>query len=332
MTSRPLVLHLVDDTTPGGVTRVLDFLCTNADLARTARHVVQVVPKNASLPNLQADVIVSHLAISWRFLPALISFRARHAGTPIVHVEHSYTEASTALNVPIKARFFALLRTAYALFNQVVAVSPEQADWMTRRKLVSDAALWVIPSAVSLARFRRLDAPKGQVRVFAAIGRLHPQKGFDTVIKAFKEVRGADLELRICGSGPEEAHLRALAAGDARISFCGFADDPGTFLSGADAVVVPSRWEAYGLVALEARAAGRTVLASHVDGLPSSAGETAHLVEAQTPKGWQQAISRVAGKDCSPSDPHRAATAERDFVSRWQDLLETCLQTTRKAA
>ena len=45
MKQRPKVLHLVDDTTAGGVMRVLDFLRTDSDLAQTANHEVRSVTR-----------------------------------------------------------------------------------------------------------------------------------------------------------------------------------------------------------------------------------------------------------------------------------------------
>jgi len=52
MTRRPTVLHLVDDTTAGGVMRVVDFLVTSGDLQAQARHVTQQVARG-DLRNLK---------------------------------------------------------------------------------------------------------------------------------------------------------------------------------------------------------------------------------------------------------------------------------------
>lgn len=332
MKQRPIVLHLIDDTTPGGVTALLDYICSSTELARSARHMMQVVPKNTASVAQRADVIVSHLAINWRSLPGLIACRARHAATPMIHVEHSYTEASTALNVPVKLRFFTLLRTAYALFDHVVSVSPQQAGWMRRRKLVNENALRVITPVVPLAPFRGLPVPDHPVRVIGAVGRLHRQKGFDVLITAFRALRDTDCALRICGTGPEEASLRTLAQGDRRISFDGFAEQTTEFLSGVDAVALPSRWEAFGLVALEARAAGRAVLASDIDGLPSSAGPSAVLVSHSTPQAWTQALSDLIGTRGAATDPTRADGAEEAFITAWTDLVKACGPQQNRAA
>ncbi|KEP71188.1 glycosyl transferase [Thioclava dalianensis] len=318
---RPLVLHLVDDATPGGVTRVLDQIRSCTLMARDARHEVRPVSRKGGLPRVQADLIVSHLAISWRSLPALISFRARHSGTPLVHVEHSYTEGFTALNVPFKARFFTLLRTAYALFDRVVAVSAPQANWLARRGLVRSDVLQVITPVVDLSAFRALNTPQGPALRIGAIGRLHRQKGFDTLIDAVRSLPQREISLHIHGTGEEEAALKARAAGDPRIVFHGHSEDPAAVMSHLDIVAMPSRWEAFGLVALEARAAGRPIVASGVDGLSQSAGPQALIVSTPSAEAWAAALSARLKRGSTPGAMDRCATAEREFAAAWGQLL-----------
>ena len=96
-----------------------------------------VVPRGRfSAPALDDDIIVSHLSVSWRNLPQLVALRARYADRTLIHVEHSYTAAFTGLKVRHRTRFFALLRTAYSLFDRLVAVSEAQGRWLAERGLV----------------------------------------------------------------------------------------------------------------------------------------------------------------------------------------------------
>lgn len=321
MTHRPHVLHLIDDTTAGGVMRVLDHIQRCPLMAATARHSLLAVTRGKSLPAVRADVIVSHLTISWRALPALIVFRARHATTPIVHVEHSYTGAFSALNVTSKARFQTLLRTAYALFDRVVAVSEAQAGWMTARGLVSAESLQVIRPVVDLAGFRALARPDRPLRTIGAIGRLDRQKGFDVLIPAFRALTARDLRLDIYGEGPERAALEALAAGDPRIVFRGLAA-PEQALAAVDVVAMPSRWEAFGLVALEARAAGRPLVMSGVDGLAGQAtGETA-TVPSLSVADWTEALRRMLARGAAITWADPTEGAEGAFAAGWTRLIE----------
>ena len=323
--TRIRVVHLVDDTTAGGVMRVLDHITSSVEMARTASHSVRVLDRRRlTLGRIDADVIVSHLSISWRGLPMLLSLRAANANASLVHVEHSYTECFVASNVSRRGRFATLLRTAYALFDRVVAVSHAQGRWLSTRGYVHADALAVIQSCADMSAFRNIDRPKGPVRVIGAIGRLDQQKGFDTLIWAFRKCGDPDIALHIYGEGSEKAELMRLAKGDKRISFMGFAPDPVAAMSAVDAVVMPSRWEAYGLVAIEALSAGRPLLVSAVDGLTDHETLGAQLVHAPSIRSWSNAINKLTSRDMTTATPMNILelnTLEVRFDKKWGQLL-----------
>ncbi len=296
-TQHPKVVHLIDDTTAGGVMRVLEYLTQSPELAQDADHKVRTVKRGRiSLRHIQADVIVSHLSISWRTLPALMALRARHPSTKLFHVEHSYTGGFVQHNVTNKQRFATLLRTGFRLFDKVIAVSDGQGKWLKEESYVERSKVTVIRSYVDLAPFTALPSATGPVKHFGAIGRLEKQKGFDVLISAFKKVEGDDLRLSIFGQGPEETNLRALAQNDPRIIFEGFAETPTAPYQTVDVVLMPSRWEAYGLVAIEALAAGRTLISSGVDGLRDHTEFGALIVTANDIDCWTTKISEFVGQ------------------------------------
>ncbi|GGE62431.1 glycosyltransferase [Actibacterium pelagium] len=321
MSTRPVILHIVDDTTPGGVMRVLEHLVTCPLVAQSAEHTFQSVRRDRPLPGVRADIIVSHLSISWRSLPKLISFRARHATTPLVHVEHSYTEAFTALNVPSRARFYTLLRTAYALFDRVVAVSEAQGEWLRNRALVRAQALRVIASCVNLDRFRSLPRSNAAPTRFGAIGRLDRQKGFDLLIDAFRAVPNPSLRLDIFGDGPELPALKSQAAGDPRIHFRGHSASPEAAIASVDAVLMPSRWEAFGLVALEARSAGRPMVLTKVDGLADQATDGVTTLKGHVASAWSDAIAALSKQAPQGDIAASTANAEAVFAEGWSSLI-----------
>lgn len=284
------ITHLIDDTTPGGVMRVLDYIRCHPDLNQTMHHEIRKIRRGSlTAPKLQADLIVSHLAISWRALPFLMQLRALNAHVPMLHVEHSYTAGFVAHKVPSKLRFFTLLRTAYALFDKVAAVSAGQLDWLASRGLVDAARLELLRSAVDVMPFLRLPFIDHAPKVIGAIGRLDAQKGFDTLIHAFLACTRAELRLEVFGDGHERAALEAIAGSDTRITFHGYSNDPVATLEAVDIVAMPSRWEAYGLVGLEARAAGRGLMVSGVDGLADHLRDGAQAVSSSV-AGWVTAL------------------------------------------
>lgn len=98
-----------------------------------------------------------------------------------------------------------------------------------------------------------------------AIGRLVPQKGFDTAIRAFACADLPGARLAILGDGPLAGELRALAQAlgvGARVDFPGYVADVRPWLDGARALLLTSRYEGYGAAVVEALAAGRPVVAT----------------------------------------------------------------------
>ncbi|NRB17419.1 MAG: glycosyltransferase family 4 protein [Rhodobacteraceae bacterium] len=326
--SNASILHLTDDTTPGGVMRVIDTILSSRYLAKTAKHRMAVVENNRlTLPEGGVDVIVSHLALNWRNFAARARFRAMHPNIPMIHVEHSYTQGFVAQKVLNKTRFFAMLRSAFCLFDRVIAVSNAQKDWLIRRDLIDEDRLSVIRSSVELAGFEALPRPPKQVRVFGLVGRLHEQKGFDIAIQAFRECSGPDLRLKVYGDGPLRAELEALAYCDPRITFYGHCDDPLEPMRSIDALLMPSRWEAYGLVAREAMSAGRKVIVATTDGLQDHIRSGAIEVHDHSISAWSQAITNAVQtldktRDVEPDKKSDHAQTASCFEYDW----EKCLQ------
>ncbi|MCD6358090.1 MAG: glycosyltransferase family 4 protein [Thermoproteales archaeon] len=130
------------------------------------------------------------------------------------------------------------------------------------------------------------------------MGRLVYRKGLTVLLKALSLLKDLDLTLVVVGEGPlrpsAEALARRLAIED-RVMFLGSINEwelPGVYRS-ADVVAVPSLYgEAFGIVALEAMATGRPVVASRVGGLSELVigGETGVLVPPGDPEALAEAL------------------------------------------
>lgn len=99
-------------------------------------------------------------------------------------------------------------------------------------------------------------------RIVLAVGRLVPYKGFDVLIRS---LRGVHATLLLIGTGPLLQALQSQARAadvDRRTHFLGYVDDPAPYFHAADVFVLPSvtRAESFGLVQLEAMAAGLPVI------------------------------------------------------------------------
>ena len=107
--------------------------------------------------------------------------------------------------------------------------------------------------------------------VIGFLGRMVPEKGLDLLLDALKLVKAREIpfKLVIAGHGPLQLTLqaKALANGIAEhITWHGWIDDTRPFFDEIDLLVVPSRSESFGLITVEAFAAGRPVLATRTSG------------------------------------------------------------------
>lgn len=163
----------------------------------------------------------------------------------------------------------------------------------------------VVPMAFSCDPYDGVFAPykHSSPYVFAA-GRFVYKKGYDVLISAFSsmikrgEYKG---DLILGGDGPEMGNLKKMVSAlhlEDRIHFTGFLteDRMAALMKGCDLFVAPSRFEAFGIIILEALYTGRRVVASDAGGIPELMEENReHLV----PSGHIEALSAKMGEALS---------------------------------
>lgn len=136
----------------------------------------------------------------------------------------------------------------------------------------------------------------------AFVGRIVGRKGLDVLIEALAMAPGWD-ELVVVGDGWDRSRCERLAAPLAgRVRFVGWLDEAGVaeILSQARVVAVPSRWpEPFGIVGIEAMAAGRPVVASRVGGIPEwlDDGETGLAVAPGDVAALATALTQLLADD-----------------------------------
>jgi glycosyltransferase involved in cell wall biosynthesis len=128
---------------------------------------------------------------------------------------------------------------------------------------------------------------------FVYVGRLSPEKGVTTLVKAWNQV---DRRLLIVGDGPERDSLRGLAGRNVDFKGTVQAADVPAILRAARALLVPSiSHEGAGKVVLEAYAAGVPALVSGVGGLPEIVrdGVTGLVLPSGDAGAWARAVMRL---------------------------------------
>jgi len=160
-------------------------------------------------------------------------------------------------------------RHVYRQPDRVLAISHGVADGLVRDFRVPRDSLRVIHNPVDVSRVSRqaqgADGARPPARFIVACGRLHRQKGFDLLLQAFARLGIADLALVLLGEGPERSHLESLARElgiASRVVMPGFVANPWHWMARAAAFVLPSRYEGFGSVLVEAMACGTPVVAT----------------------------------------------------------------------
>jgi D-inositol-3-phosphate glycosyltransferase len=263
---------------------------------------------------IRYDLIHSHY-----WLSGVAGLRLREAwGAPLVQMFHtlgrlknavaqSPAELEPSLRIDEEARIVA---TA----DRIVAASVVERAHLVWYYGARTDRISVIPCGVDTDLFQPMDPAKAKDLLelppdplLLYVGRLQPIKGLETLLEAMVTVP-APADLLIVGGDqdePENGHGWALrqqvtALGlDRRVRFLGSQPQRRLrlFYAAADATVMPSYYESFGMVALEAMACGSPVVASRVGGLTTTVqdGVTGRLVPEGDPAALAAAISGLVG-------------------------------------
>lgn len=194
--------------------------------------------------------------------------------------------------------------------SRVVASTVHERQLLRQLYRVAPERVAVVPLGVDLEEFRPRDSGTAREslglaqagRVLLAVGRIEPLKGFDILIRAVAQMTLSEPVTLLIVGGDERAsaefeRLRAVAheVGVAdRVRFVGSVphEQLPVYYNAADVVCVPSFYESFGLVALEAMASGVPVVASRVGGLVATVrdGRTGYLVPWRCPEPFAEKL------------------------------------------
>lgn len=182
-----------------------------------------------------------------------------------------------------KARMIERLqRGSFSRADAIFLTTPAMREHVIEAYNIAPDRIRVMPNYVDVERFR----PRPDVEPVAGricyVGRLHPRKNLDRLIRAVAQIPGASL--RLIGRGEQQAELAALAAQSrAHVTFAGVVPhaELAAEIQQAQLFVLPSAFEGHPKALLEAMACGVAVLGADVPGIREEIahGETGWLCE-----------------------------------------------------
>lgn len=293
----------------------------------------------------------------------VVECAARAAGehwpVPVVATVHA-TEAGRHagwINGEVSRRVYAAEWRLARRATAVITCSPAMAAEARELYQLPDERVFAIPNGIDLAGWSgetaepagtpesARDAGKGfdsapsrgqRPAVVLFVGRLEWEKGVQVLIEATKLLpEEPRVRVVIAGVGTQTGRFHKLAAGDDRVSFAGHLPDAELRqkLSSASAVVVPSLYEPFGIVALEAAAAGAPLIVSEVGGLAGvvTDGVTGRTMPPNDPVALADAITQVL------ADPATAAACAARLRARlpldysWDHIAQRTVAVYRQA-
>lgn len=218
-------------------------------------------------------------------------------------------------DLQVARRRLAASATRYREAPAVIAVSRYSADEGIRVFGLDASRVHVIHHAAD-TQFTPGPAPDGGGPYLLLVSGYDPRKGYTEAFAVIAALAAAGYphRLRVVGSLPEwradlVEDLRARSGAGDRIDLLGFAPDIVGLYRGASAVIVTSRYEGFGLPALEAMACGRPVVAFANSSLPEVVGDGGLLVPDGDVEAFVKATRRVLDDDSLAADLSARAVA-----------------------
>lgn len=324
------------------------------DRAQHIPEFVRGVAAFAAEKQIQYDLIHSHYWLSGLAAELLSD---SWGGTPIVHMYHTLGEMKNRVARADEDREpperMEAERRLLPRASRVVVSTLAELTQLRFLYRADDRNLVVIPPGVDTSHFYPIQPDEAKQfigleaddRMVLFVGRIEALKGVETLIRAMALPRLRDLlspaHLAVVGGEPdaspeemtaEMSRLRDLCdklglAGT--VVFLGKRDQDTLpyYYSAAEAVVMPSHYESFGMVALEAMACGTPVIASEVGGLAYLVqdGETGFTVPDHDPHALgDRLVSLLEDRELRARMSRRAAEYARDYA--WEKIAAKIVQ------
>ena len=291
--------------------RSLPFYGVSVSGVNPSRAAVGALQIAGAISGLQAQIIHSH-SFSASLISALAAPLARSAR--LVATIHNYPPDATGMRAARAQHRWALRQVVRRAARLITVSDALRSDLLALHPGVADKAI-TIPNGIEIGAMTARDPAAarsalglpGDAALVGMVARLAPQKGIPEFIRACRLVadRWPEVQFVLAGDGPlreEAASLQDELALGERLHLVEAVNSTGDLIAALDLLVVASTSEGSSLVAMEAMAREKPVVATRVGGVPEvvADGNTGVLVQPGDPAALAEGIEALL------RDPERA--------------------------
>ena len=336
------VAHIIDKPKSGIGSLVSEII--KADTSGRFEYIVVLLESDESSKKLFENQNTRVVSASFRASPlfAIRTMREAIKSAQVVHVHSFVPQLAAYLS---NARGLAVIRTVHnpypyffardirsaakrviegllirATRSALISVSEETRNALPW-KLAAETPSIVVDNGINLTIPKTAEPARPDGFLFITAGRLEHQKGMDVLVDAMSIISSK------CDSA-QPIHLWILGDGSCRqalsqqvqnksvrnVNFLGHKENPADYLRVADAFVLASRFEGFGLAPAEAMAIGLPAVLANFGGIANKLahGKTAHLVPVENPVALAEAMMMMVN---TPSYRQTIASAGQEFVT-----------------
>ena len=284
-------IHIIDSDSGGGAEKLVSFIQNNLPDNQKVITLKQVNKKkylnsNYDSLNIKANGPLTIIIATFKLIKTL--FKIENRKNIVLHshlskslyatflpsilfgIKHIHTEHNTHNKRRTKSYLYPLEFLIYNSLKHIIYVSePTRYEFLTYMPRTELAKTSVIENGTKLYQHKERDFTKKKYNILL-LGSLTYKKGFDLLIEILPSLSDRINQVKIVGSGPENNKLLDLTKKHSLekiVKFIPFTENPSVHIYDSDIGIIPSRWEGFGLIAVEMRSSGLPILISDTSGL-----------------------------------------------------------------
>ena len=291
VTSNRKIIHVIDSDSGGGAEKLVSFIqqkCKNNQTIITLKKLSEKNNFNSNYVSLNIksenswSVVLATLGLIRIFLKIkdrknLVlhshlskSLYATFLSSVLFRINHIHTEHNTKNKRRTKPYLYPIEYLIYNSLKHIICISEAtKLELLSYLPKIKSNKISIIENGTKLYDYSKRDFTKQKLNILI-LGSLTFKKGIDLFIEILPFLLDRINQVKIIGSGPEKQKLLDLTKNlslERIVKFIPFTNDPSEHIYESDVGVIPSRWEGFGLVAVEMRSSGLPLLISDTPGL-----------------------------------------------------------------